>query len=447
MSFAYRMQARWALARRYREVFAHFWTARHELDPPPHRPVEAEFLPEALALQVSPVSPVGRLVAYVLMGLTAAALAWATLGQVDIVVNATGRVIPSARTQAIAAVEVASVRAIHVRDGEHVHAGELLVELDASVDEAQRTKAEGALRQARLQAARARAMLASLQAGHRLPMAPVAGSQPVEWQAEERHFIGQYEDFAAKLSAVDGEIRHYADALPLASQQEDDYEALTRTHDVAEHAYLQKKQMRVDLESALRDARNRREELVAETRRTALDAASEGERLADDAAQDVARTSASIRLLKLVAPVDGTVQQSSVFTVGGVVPAAQTLMQIVPDDKSVEIEATLKNRDAGFVEAGQPVAVKVAAYDYTKYGTAAGTVARVAHDSTQDDKHDYVYTVSVGLPRPTMRVDGREVALSPGLDVDLEIKTGRQRVIEYLLSPLIRHEHESLHER
>lgn len=447
MNPLYRIQAYGALFNRYRETFAYFWRRRRALDGPPLRGFEAEFLPAALSLQAKPVSPVGRALAYVMVGLVLTVVAWSIIGRVDIVANATGKIIPSARTKTVASVEVASVRAIHVQEGQSVKAGDLLVELDASATEADHDKAEAAQGEALLQIARARALVAALATGRPPVMALVAGVTLEKRQGEQQHVLGQYQDYLAKLRRLDGGIAHYSQALPLATQQARDYQVLAETHDVPPHAYLQKEQARLDLEGQLRDARDQREALIAETRRSALDAITDGEKQANDALQDVRRAGSHNRLLRLLAPVDGTVQQLTVHTVGGVVPAAQPLMQIVPREQSVEVEATLENRDIGFVEEGQAAAVKVSAFEYTKYGTVEGRVTHVAKDAVQDEKRGLLYTTTITLNRSTLLVDGREVSLMPGMAVDVDIKTGSRRAIEYVLSPLLQHAREGLHER
>jgi hemolysin D len=447
MNLLDRIRAYGGLFNRYRESFAHFWGLRHALDGPPLRGHEAEFLPAALALQAKPVSPVGRGLAYVMMALVLAVVVWSIVGKVDIVANATGKIIPSGRTKTIASVEVASVRAIHVQEGQTVKAGDLLIELDASATEADHDKAEAEQAEALLQVARAKALVGALATGRPPVMAPVPGVTAEKQRDEQQHLLGQYQDYWAKLRRLDDDIAHYTEALPLAAQQAQDYQALAGTHDVSPHAYLQKEQARLDLEGQLHDARDQREALIAETRKLAFDAITDGEKQASDALQEMRRAGSHNRLLRLLAPVDGTVQQLVVHTIGGVVPAAQPLMQIVPREQSVEVEATLESRDIGFVEEGQTAAIKVNAFEYTKYGALEGHVTHVSRDAIQDEKRGLLYTTTITLSRSTLLVDGREVALMPGMAADVDIKTGTRRVIEYVLSPLMQHGHESLHER
>jgi hemolysin D len=122
-------------------------------------------------------------------------------------------------------------------------------------------------------------------------------------------------------------------------------------------------------------------------------------------------------------------------------------MQIVPQQASVEFEAFIENKDVGFIEEGQIAEVKIDAFEYTKYGTVPAKVTHVSRDAIEDEKKGLIYSVRVGLNQSSIQVRDKTVALSPGMSGSVEIKTGTRRVIEYVLSPLLQHGHESLHER
>ncbi|KVU22046.1 hypothetical protein WK65_19365 [Burkholderia ubonensis] len=447
MSLRHRWQAWGDLWRRYRDVFLHAWQHRGAVTPPDLKADEAEFLPAALSLQTQPVSPVGRWVARILIALIALVLMWSVFGKVDIVVTATGKIIPSSRTKTIASVEVASVRALHVEEGQKVKAGEVLIELDSRAVESERDKAEGKKLNARLQAARARAMITATVSG-KAPRLPAMSDAPEErWQEADEHLQGQWRDYVAKRERLDAQIQHLNQSLPLVAQRARDYAELAKDSDVSQHAYLEKEQARIDLQGQLQDARAQRQALIAETRRIAQDALDEAQRMLNDSAQDARRAGAHSELLKLVAPIDGTVQQLTVHTIGGVVPAAQPLMQVVPENGMVEVEAFLENKDVGFIREGQRVAVKIDAFDYTKYGTVPAHVSHVSRDAIQDEKRGLIYSVKVALDSPMIDVDGQSVRLTSGMSASVEIKTGTRRVIGYVLSPLVKHAKESLRER
>jgi len=435
------------LYRRYKTIFVHHWEHRHQFSGKVLTEHEAEFLPAALSLQAKPVSPAARLLAKVLMALVVVLVMWAILGRIDIIVNASGKVIPSGYTKTIASVDVASVRALYVEEGQQVKAGDVLIQLDASASDSDRDKATGDRAMALLQVARAKALIAAIGSGKPPQFPQINNVTADKWLAERMHLEGQYRDYIAKLQRIDGDIEHFSETLPLATQRAEDFKALLNDHDVSNHAWLEKEQARVDLKGQLADAKNQRGALIAETLSTAYDQVAEGSKAAAASQQDALRSDAHSKLLTLTAPVDGTVQQLDVHTVGGVVSAAKPLMQIVPRKTQIEVEAYLENKDVGFVQEGQTAEVKIDAFEYTKYGTVTGKVTHVSRDAIDDEKKGLIYSTEITLDKSTINVEGKEMPLSAGMTANVEIKTGDRRIIEYVLSPLMQHKRESLNER
>jgi hemolysin D len=269
--------------------------------------------------------------------------------------------------------------------------------------------------------------------------------------------------FTAKLAELSTAVDRYTEALPIARERAQIYAHLLLTHDVSRDAWLARDQESLDLKGSLADARAAREAFIAQTRREAYDTFAAAAQTAAIARQEAARAASQAAWFTLRSPVNGTVQQLSVHTVGGVVPAAQPLMRVVPADEQMEVQVYLQNKDVGFVRVGQSAKVKVAAFDYTRYGTIAGRVVSVSQDAIEGSTNPQDnggqakerspedmgsrYLVRVALQRATMKVDGRLVPLLPGMAVTAEIKTGRRRVIDYFLSPLLREGTGSLHER
>ena len=248
MSIRYRMQAWGELWKRYGQVWAHAWAHRQKLAVPDLTAQEAEFLPAALSIQTSPVSPMGRWVAKILMALVAIALAWSIFGQIDIVVSAEGKVIASGYTKTMAAVEVAKVKALHVQEGQRVRQGELLIELDTRMSDSERDKAHGERQNALLQAARSQALLKALETGKEPVLAAVVGVDSVAWQQAKVHLADQWRDYVSKRQRLQDDIESFTQALPLMQQRERDYEELGKERDVAVHAWLERKQARLDVQ-------------------------------------------------------------------------------------------------------------------------------------------------------------------------------------------------------
>lgn len=466
------------LLRRYGAAFSHAWRERRRLTPPTRLAHEAEFLPAALALRETPVSPAPRVAMWLLMGFAAIALLWSVFGRIDMVATAHGKIVPGDRTKVIQPVDTAKVVAIHVRDGQPVKAGQVLVALDATETAADRTRIANDLLDARLQSARARALLAAIAEGTppSLPGGKDIGPVSAERLARERRLVaGQFDEYLGKLGRVDAEIARreaelastrqivakLAQTVPIARRRAEDFKGLVAQKFISEHGYLEKEQSRIEQEgdlatqtsrldelaAALRESRNQRTALVAESRRLTLESLAEAEQKIATLTQERVKAESRNRLMTLVAPVDGTVQQLAVHTVGGVVTEAQALMVVVPTDEALEVEAFLENKDIGFVRAGQEAVVKIETFPFTKYGTVPAAVAHVSDDAIADEKKGLMYSSRVRLERTTIAVDERMVNLSPGMAVTVEIKTGQRRVIEYFLSPLLQYRDESLRER
>ena len=211
-----------------------------------------------------------------------------------------------------------------------------------------------------------------------------------------------------------------------------------------------------------------RAQAEAEFRRTRYGELVEAERKVHEFSADLAKAQHRTKLQNLVAPVDGTVQQLAVHTVGGVVTPAQTLLSVVPFDSHLEIEAMVLNRDIGFIHEGQDAEIKVDAFNFSRYGLLHGKVLSISQDAITRDKppdktgaanpgaedatsepkgQELVYAARVSLERAQMQVEDKYVNLAPGMAVTVEIKTGSRRIISYLLSPLIKFKQESLRER
>ena len=436
---------------------------------------ELQFLPAALSLQETPVSPAPRMAMWLLIGFALLVVLWASFGSMDVVATAQGKVVPNDRTKTIQPIETATVKAIHVMDGQQVKAGDVLIELDGTTAQADLDRVQGDLGVARLQVARGQAMLAALDTAQVLKLERPIGVDDARFAEAQRLLASQMAEVRAKQSRIDAEIaqreaelrstqewvRKLEQTVPIAKQRAQDFRNLVDQNFVSKHGYLEREQARIEqeadlanlqsrlkeIEAALRDVHAQRTGLLAETRRVNLDSITDGQQKIAAFKQDLLKADSRGKLMQLSSPVNGTVQQLVVHTVGGVVTPAQPVMVIVPRDNPLEVEAFLENKDIGFVKPGQDAEVKIETFQYTKYGTIHAKVASVSHDAINDEKRGLIYSTRIRMEKANIKVDGILVGLSPGMAVSVEIKTGQRRVIEYFLSPLMQHTSESLRER
>jgi hemolysin D len=281
---------------------------------------------------------------------------------------------------------------------------------------------------------------------------------------EYRDKLAQLEAELAKRQAELQETRHDIDRLtataPLAREQANDYRALATDKFVAKHEYLEREQTALDQEHELAAKMSHADELAAsivaqkaeiaglasQFRREQLEALDKANQQFEQDRDEETKATTRRGLMSLSAPVGGTVQQLAVHTVGGVVTTAQSLMEIVPDEW-LEAEIAIENKDVGFVKPGQEAVVKIDAFPYTRFGYLKGTVVQVSNDAVQDKPQGLAFTAHVRLADNRFKVNGQWVALTPGMTVTADVKTGRRSVAGYFLDPLMRNADESLHER
>jgi hemolysin D len=435
---------------------------------------ETDFLPAALEILETPASPTARYTFWALTALLAVGLAWSFIGKLEVVSVSEGRTIPAGKTKVIQPLEAGVVRAIHVRDGQAVKAGDILVELDPTTAGADLRRLAADLVATRADVARLEAVAADParpQAHFRMPI-----GTPADLQALQRALLSsQTDEQAARLAAleaehrkreaerrsVETEITKLEKALPLLRQRSAARSELADKGFGSKLVALELQQQQVEMEYQLAGLRHRRDEAIAAIEglgRQKQQAQSQYLKEALTQRNELVQKIASLEeeLLKaeqrrglqtMTAPLDGVVQQLAIHTLGGVVTPAQALMAIVPDDAALEVEAMVQNKDIGFIRPGQPVEVKLETFLFTKYGTIPGEVISVSRDAVADEKKGLIYPIRVALERDWIEVEGRRMALGAGMALTAEIKTDRRRVIDYLLSPISRYRSESLRER
>lgn len=470
------------LLARYRAILHAAWVQRAELAGPARLADEAAFLPAALSLQETPVHPAPRRLAWAIMALFLIALGWAILGPIDIVAVAPGRIIVHERTKIVQPLERSVVRRILVKDGDHVQAGQPLVELDPTDARADKASLHETRKAAQSEWLRTKALQRLLARPPQASAATTLGMDniPADWEAADRaeaqaQLAAEWSDITARLARLAAEhqrrqaeqatvramIAKIEATLPIACQREQDFQALAAQGFMSGHANQDRTRERIELErdlatqqarlleaqAALHEAEQARTAYLAETRRTLAERQAQADLKRHQTGQELAKATQREHLATLTAPVAGTVQQLALHTEGGVVTEAQALLVIVPDGAEVSAEVTLENKDIGFVAPGQDVALKLETFPFTRYGTVKATVDKVTQDAVTDEKRGAIFPAMLKLEQTTIDVDGKQIKLAPGMNITAEIKTGQRRVIDYLLSPIEKAGSESLRER
>ena len=454
-----------------------------KLSLPPADP--AEFSPPLIRLQESPPSPLGRRVLYVLLGLLAGLFLWSVLGRLDIVAVAEGKLVPHSYVKIVQPAEAGIVREILVREGQAVRAGEVLMRMDAQLSEADRRTLEADFHRKTLTLARIDAELG--QGAFKAAVdAPTALVREIEAQlhanraaleaalAEER---ANLEKARRELAAAQQVKIKLAETLPHYRAQDAAFEKLSKDGFAGPLMASDKHRERIEKEqesatqeqviasarASLVQSEKRLAQIAADNRRQLFAERNEIQGQVDRLEQERAKQAHREGLLELKASQAGVVKDIATHTAGTVVQPGTVLLTLVPQDEILRAEVWVSNQDIGFVRAGQPVKVKLAAFPFQKYGMVEGTVEHVSADASDGNTQGQqsgngekntkaaplTYRALVALKAMQLGAENESerLALTAGMQATAEILLGRRSVLEYLLSPVQKAWHEAGRER
>lgn len=454
-----------------------------------------EFLPAAIEVEQTPSSPAGRAIIWAIVILFILAAVWAYFGRIDIVAVAQGKVIPSEHIKHIQPLEAGKIAQIHITEGQYVKQGDPLITLDNTQTEADVTRLSHEYNELqaivqRLQAFEVTLSVIPAQAGINVepgsdPKVSFFGSDPsVEAPkteatqltiTQQNLLTQQIAELTARLSAFNsekrkqraeqqmtqGEVTKKQRIIPVLKERVDALQTLHKKEYGSKLHYLELKQELIEeeqdlviqqaryqqLEASIQAIQNQVDTLISEKRLGNLTQLQETRLRLAGIQQELIKAKQRNQQQIIAAPINGQIQQLAVHTIGGVVTPAQALMVIVPEQGQMEVEAMILNKDIGFVQEGQKAEVKIDTFNFTKYGLIDARISSISDDAIQDEKLGLVYSARFKLDKEQLQVEDRMVRLSPGMSVTAEVKTGKRRLIEYFLSPLLRYKQESLGER
>ena len=424
-------------------------------------------------IETTPPARAAAALLWTLVGLGAALVVWAVSARLDIVATAPGRLVPASQVKTVQSAEPGIVREILVRDGDRVTAGQVMLRLDATIAGADAAAVAGELMRKRITL---RAIDAELAGQQLLPVegdaAPVFGQVRAHFAARRQALLdalAQEEQAGARARSDLLAARRLRDklssTLPMLQQSAESHARLHREGFVGELLAAEKRRELLEREGDLKaqeaaaealaatvaQSDRRREQLRSAYRadllREGVEAAATVQRLEQESHKSGLRA----QLMEVRAPQEGIVKDLAVHTPGAVVQAGSPLLQVVPTGDRLHAEALLANEDIGFVEVGQPVKMKLAAYPFQKFGLLEGRVVQIGADAiAQADAARAAGTHPMAAPAQTYKAvielaeqrlrlpNGRHLEIAPGMALTAEIHQGRRTVMEYLLSPVQR---------
>lgn len=465
-------------------VFTDAWRHRDKLGDKAKSRELAAFLPAALEIQEAPPNPIAKWLGRSLILLVTIGVAWACVGEVNIVASAEGKIIPSSRVKQIQPMEKAMVKRILVSEGDTVTVGQPLIELDSTLTLADEKRLIGELRSTQLKLAINQALLKLLDMPVKeqktldyaaLSLAAADGASEADLLLHTRLLWQQWQQYWAQRQTLENTLKktHAEQAatheiitkltqtLPIINKRTKTMKGLHNKKFASETDYLQLEQERIQqtqdlaaekqrlnqLKAAVAEVQQQLNALTAQTRATQLAEMTDTQRQTAALNEELAKATDLNAKQILYSPVSGQVQNLAINTVGGVVTEAQQLMLIVPDEEQLEVEVYLENKDIGFVQEGLPAEIKIHTFPFTKYGVIDGEVTTISDDATLDEQRGLIYGMHLLMANNTIGVNGKDVKLMPGMAVTAEVQTGKRRIVEFFLAPLLRARKESIRER
>ncbi|MEQ8936062.1 MAG: HlyD family type I secretion periplasmic adaptor subunit [Amphiplicatus sp.] len=424
------------------------------------------------ALPIEPAKA-AKILLYIIAGLFVLAFVWAATARLDRVTRGQGRVVPSNQLQEVQYLEGGIVKEILVKAGQQVKAGEILVRLDPTQFNAEFAQGREGFN---LAAARVRRLSAEAEqkdlafSDELLSAAPdVAADERSLYEARMAELNASLEVEGSKLaqrkqSLEDAKVaRDYAQqSLDLAAEElammkplvakgiEPQIELLrTRQRESTARGELHRAEIAVERAAAeVAEAENEMIRIRKTFSANVADELSKAKAEYGELSGGLPAIRDKVDRTEVRAPIDGVVNRVLVSTIGGVVQPGETIVEIVPSEDSMVVEAKIKQDDIGFLTIGQSARVKLSAYDSGVYGALDAKIESISADAIEDEKTgDRYYLIKVRTDQNVIRTKGGDLQILPGMGAEVDILNGKRTVLAYLLKPIVEVQNKALREQ
>ena len=421
-----------------------------------------EFKPLLIEIEDKPLNPLGRIILYLVLAIMIFGTAWLILAKVDVVVSANGKVIPSGEIKILKPLESGVVSKIFVKESDKVKKGDILIQIDPTVTDASLSSKQDDLAVINSDIALLEALISESNLS-KDELNKLNSSQISLYNSQKQILASTYESNKAKLNSAKLDIKaneSEVNRLSLLLSKEE--EAKTRLQkvldliakkeyeDVSKNVINLKEQKDIAL-YRLKESNKKLEEIIEENQKAIKTIKSNWIETSLSKEKEKRELSAQINAIlfsnktqQIKSPVDGFVGKLLIHTEGGVVSPNDNLISIVPSDAPLIIKANVLNKDIGFLKLGQEVAVKIDTFSFQKYGLLYGNIIEISKDAIEDEKLGLIYEIKIKPKSLDIKVEGETKRLEIGMSVIAEVKTGKRRVIELFIYPIIKYMDEGL---
>ena len=421
-----------------------------------------EFKPLLIEIEDKPLNPLGRIILYLVLAIMIFATAWLILAKVDVVVSAQGKVIPSGEIKILKPLESGVVSKIFVKESDKVKKGDILIQIDPTVTDASLSSKQDDLAVINSDIALLEALINESNLS-KDELNKLNSSQLSLYASQKQILASTYESNKAKLNSAKLDIKANESEVNrlglLLSKEEEAKARLQKVLDlIAKKEYEEVSKNIINLKEQkdialyrLKESNKKLEEIIEENQKAIKTIKSSWIETSLNKEKEKRELGAQINAIlfsnktqQIKSPVDGFVGKLLIHTEGGVVSPNDNLISIVPSGAPLIIKANVLNKDIGFLKLGQEVAVKIDTFSFQKYGLLYGNIIEISKDAIEDEKLGLIYEIKIKPKNLDIRVDGEIKQLEIGMSVMAEVKTGKRRVIELFIYPIIKYMDEGL---
>lgn len=421
-----------------------------------------EFKPLLIEIEDKPLNPLGRIILYLVLAIMAFGTAWLILAKVDVVVSAQGKVIPSGEIKILKPLESGVVSKIFVKESDRVKKGDILIQIDPTVTDASLSSKQDDLAVINSDIALLYALINESNLS-KDEINKLNSSQLNLYNSQRQILASTYEGNKAKLNSAKLDIKaneSEVNRLSLLLNKEEEAKArLQKVLDIiAKKEYEEVSKNIINLKEQkdialyrLKESNKKLEEIIEENEKAIktiksswIETSLGKEKEKRELSTQINAILFSNKTQQIKSPVDGFVGKLLIHTEGGVVSPNDNLISIVPSDAPLIIKANVLNKDIGFLKLGQEVAIKIDTFSFQKYGLLHGNIIEISKDAIEDEKLGLIYEIKIKPNSLDIKVEGEIKRLEIGMSVIAEVKTGKRRVIELFIYPIIKYMDEGL---
>ncbi|MBL4603823.1 MAG: HlyD family type I secretion periplasmic adaptor subunit [Emcibacteraceae bacterium] len=397
---------------------------------------------------------------------------WASIAELDEVTRASGRVVPSKQIQIIQNLEGGIVKEILVRQGDKVKAGDVLVRLDRTQFDAEFNRNEEEYFSLGAMIVRLEAeseftdpeFNEELRAGHESLVKRelnLFNARKAEFEASinslkarlkqiEQEQIGAEIGLISAKSASELAVKEVDMLRPLVERGIEPQLELIRAEQRKIEADGEHRIAELGIEKAKKSVEETNLQIEAERQRfraSVLTELNEAQTTRNQLVDSLPALSDRVNRTDVIAPTDGVINQVMVTTIGGVVNSGMPIIELVPLDDTLLIEAEVQPSDIAFLRPGQLARVKLTAYDYSRYGSLDGTVENISADAILNDQDQYMYVIQIRTTENSLASDDGALPILPGMVAEVDILNGKKTIMAYLMNPVLKLKDNAFRER